>query len=157
MYNFNGKTEIFQTFAAGSVNGVYPRPVTHSSVLDLANAELENKAKYVNIILSNSFKATGKDGDCEYVKASIGDMTENDFRAVGKQCESNLESGEVEFVVCKRYSHYPVYKASAKSVTDLVVKMASDGVRGTVTVTFLDYPNGPRRHCEVSNTVKVVL
>jgi hypothetical protein len=157
MHHFKGNTKPFQIFAAGTVDGCYPSPVVSGCVLDLARAELANAASHVRVTLSNAFRATGTDGACEYMHARIGVMDENDFHIVGNQCESRLSFNRVDFRVCRRYSFEPVYEATAKTVTDLVTRMAADGVRGTLTVEFLDYPDGPKCWPAIRNTILIVL
>ena len=157
MHHFKGNTQPFQIFAAGTVDGVYPSPVVPAGMLDLARAELANTASHVRVTLSNAFRAVGTDGACQYMPALIGAMNENDFRSVGTQCESRLSFGRVDFRVCRVYSFDPVYDATAETVTDLVTKMAADGVRGTLTVDFLDYPKGFKCYPEIRNTIKIGL
>lgn len=143
------------TFAAGTVNGVYPRPVAADSVLDVLAHSLVTKATDVNIWLTNGF-----DSDGNYVYETIGDMTGEAFHHVGTQSESSLNFSPVMiyFNVVRRFTLADsVFKADAPTIGELIGKLVAGRVKGTLNIVYQSYPNGRKCYPETEKAFKIIL
>lgn len=143
------------TFAAGTVDGVYPRPVKADSVLDVLAHDIASPASHVRVSLACGFGESGA-----YVPATVkgifgGEISENDFREVGNQCESNRGFGYYDFRVCRRYGFEPVCEIKARNLGALLGGMVGQ-VTGTVTVAFLSYPDGPKCYPKIEREFKIL-
>lgn len=145
-------------YAAGKVDCVYPCPVVANTIQDLALFEAsDHGATCVSISLDNKFNSGYMGENMTYIPASIGTITENDFNTCrGKMNESYLD-GNISFRATKRYLYDEIYSRSADSVTNLLLKLAADQVKGTVIVVFKSYPNGTKYWAEEKGVFRICL
>jgi hypothetical protein len=149
------KVAVFQRLAAGTVDGVYPRPVMPNTLLELAAFEATTTAEYVSVGITNSFRVS-PDRVAEYEPMHVGKLSENDV-AFNWNNESIRNYGRIHFKVTAKYAYESVYMVERDSVTELLLQMAKDGVEGTVFVSFHNYPNGKRSYAVVDQSFRIVL
>lgn len=146
---------VFQRLAAGTVDGVYPRPVMPNTLLELAAFEASTDATHISIGLTNSFRVSPQ-REAEYEPMHIGSLTENDV-AFNWNNESIRSFGRVHFKATAKYAYESVYMVERDSVTEILLQMAKDGIEGTVRVSFHSYPNGKRSFAEVAQQFLIIL
>lgn len=138
-------------YASGTVDGVYPNPVEADTIIDLAVFEAsDHGASYVNITLGNKFSSGYMGKDMAYKAATIGNLKENEFNTVqGTMNQSIIGEGhDIGFRANMRYQYQELFSERAKTVSELLLKLAARKVTGSLHINFLNYPNGPRCHSE---------
>jgi hypothetical protein len=148
-------------YAAGKVGGVYPNPVESDTILDLASFETsEHKATHVYITLANKYDSGYCGEEWLYLPATLPyNKSEEDFNDTMGCMNESVIGGVLG--ICyranERYLHKSLYNKSAESVSELILQMAKDGIKGTVHVVFRSYPNGHKCYPEEVRNFNIIL
>jgi hypothetical protein len=118
-------------FVAGSVNGVYPRPVEGDRLEDVLSFVAENKDWTVAFV----FVTNGFDADGNYVHMRFKDATEEESYFYSARNPLFRESQMFQVESIKRYGRdctATVYSDSVSGIIQEVAKVST----GTMNVTF---------------------
>ena len=119
-------------YAAGVVDGVYPRPVEVMGTMAdvVAYFEEQGKDEYVLIHTANAY-----DEDQNYVSPVYGKYTAND----GSDCFgfNPCYEGRYDYLFTKRYTvGNRLISLSAKTLPELIERMQEYGIKGTLNIRF---------------------
>jgi len=142
----------WKNFAAGTVEGVYPNPVEANTIADLVLFENSSHGyNRVSITLCNSFNSGYIGDNMEYKKATLNKaINEDDFKSSTFSDDQTIKDSECDtgsfceynFALTRKYSSDNIYQTKANTLSELLLQMAKDGLKGTVTFHFTPFFRG---------------